>query len=611
MKFISVHGVLFVVLVSILLTTPSFGCRVQDALLESEFGEEFPVENEHQSAINSDYNVNSYQSRYHKKTISSKYCRFRNLNPYPQELWIWLTSGMCYYYRDNSMFKQKLNLTTVAYPFNNRSYSLLAIVVNQTYGLLFDYTNEETNALVANSFLSERFYQKWYDCAKAADTCCSESMDAENIYPSEEYPCPVIWDAWSCYPRAKAGTTAMKECPLYSVSAASFPCTLYSQKQCFSNGTWNSNTDYGGCSSAPLFRRRNSFHVTVLYISIFLSFPAVIIFLSYEKLRILRVNLHRNLLIACILRNILTIMSKVLVILDALDSNGSRTMANNGVWCKILAFFENAAVNSIYACMVIDGFYLHKLIVRVFSDDPNPRVLYLVTIVSSFLPSIVWAIVRATLYDTSCWMSDTRGYSWIGDSFRMAVLVINFLLLLDICRVLLVKLRRNNTSAQTKSTLKAMIFLVPLFGVPFLLTVDTRIAGRSCTFGDIFHYFSYSFQALQGVCVACIFCYFNKEVQNHLKGTYRKLRINLEERYGWPKRRSTSYLRRATATTLVGRPSNYNPPRQPPPNSDIKYVPPKLGTNEGKVAPSETNNASRRVTIVLKQETEEKEATDC
>lgn len=118
-----------------------------------------------------------------------------------------------------------------------------------------------------------------------------------------------------------------------------------------------------------------------MYISIALCLPAVLIFVSYRKLRVIRVILHRNLLIACIARSILIIVQKELVILDALKpvnvSNG--VMEENGMSCKMLAFANNVGTNLIYACMLMDGYYLHKLIVRLFSEDPNIYKLYGIT----------------------------------------------------------------------------------------------------------------------------------------------------------------------------------------------------------------------------------------
>lgn len=70
-------------------------------------------------------------------------------------------------------------------------------------------------------------------------------------------------------------------------------------------------------------------------------------------------------------------MSKNIVVLDSLKtkSESMGILNNNGVACRTLAFFENLSKNAIFTSMLVDAFYLHKLIVRVFSNDINIFIL--------------------------------------------------------------------------------------------------------------------------------------------------------------------------------------------------------------------------------------------
>lgn len=54
--------------------------------------------------------------------------------------------------------------------------------------------------------------------------------------------------------------------------------------------------------------------------------------------------------------------------------------------------------------------------------------------------------------DENCWMADSSWYQWIPDGFRIAILAINIILLLDIIRALLCKLRKNISAQHTKYT---------------------------------------------------------------------------------------------------------------------------------------------------------------
>lgn len=139
-------------------------------------------------------------------------------------------------------------------------------------------------------------------------------------------------------------------------------------------------------------------------------------------------------------------------------------------------------------------------------------------------------------------MVEDSGYQWIVDGFRIAVLAINTLLLLDIIRVLLMKLRQHTTANHAKykvhyifwkkilhalqnfciylnsfcrSTLRATLFLMPLFGLHIILVSNRNIVGDTCVEEDIFYYVSYTMEGLQGVMVAFCFCYINTEVKTN------------------------------------------------------------------------------------------------
>lgn len=78
-----------------------------------------------------------------------------------------------------------------------------------------------------------------------------------------------------------------------------------------------------------------------------------------------------------ILRNILTIITKQVILLGYLDRR-NKVMQNNGVGCRTLVFFENASKNAMFASMLADGYYLHQLIVRPFAKDVPMKYIYFI-----------------------------------------------------------------------------------------------------------------------------------------------------------------------------------------------------------------------------------------
>lgn len=92
--------------------------------------------------------------------------------------------------------------------------------------------------------------------------------------------------------------------------------------------------------------------------------------------------LHFNLIVLISLKNITTILTKSLVILDALKEpkESNKVLEKSEISCKVLAVFDNIFRNAIFTSMFADGFYLHKVIVRIFEPDPNVHLLITIII---------------------------------------------------------------------------------------------------------------------------------------------------------------------------------------------------------------------------------------
>ncbi|XP_028131375.1 calcitonin gene-related peptide type 1 receptor isoform X2 [Diabrotica virgifera virgifera] len=425
--------------------------------------------------------------------------------------------------------------------------------------LLLDFKDEASMAYIKNQFPSDAAYRFYLACNQDSVNCCQDEMDEDNIRYSESY-CPVIWDSWTCFPQTKVNTTAKMPCSSQYYGADSDICTLESQKKCIWNNAtqlaeWVQSTDYSTCSTVPLYKRRYNFHVISLSVCIVFCLPAIVIFLSFEKLRkTIRVVLHRNLLIAICIRCMLTIISKELIYLDALREESYHTMENNGVVCRALTFLESSAVNGIYGCMLLDAFYLHKVIVRAFAKEVKMKYIYTVLVALTFTFSTAWAASMASINAKLCWLS-SNNLQWIMDGYRIAILFINTVLLGDIIRVMVLKIKHGTTTEQTMAAFRATIFLIPLFGLHIILTANKIVYDKSCTAEDVYEYVRYTMEGLQGIVVSIIFCYANKEVQGEIKNMYRKLCIYLNQRFDWHLGENYD-KRRATTATFVQ--DNYN-----------------------------------------------------
>ncbi|CAH0547981.1 unnamed protein product [Brassicogethes aeneus] len=460
----------------------------------------------------------------------------------------------CYKYTNKDRFKvkNKLLVTYCEEPYSDPIY----LLETQPKYASFDYKDEVSLNRIKSLFKTAEYFDIYLDCVKSAEACCENEMNNINIEPTTEY-CPVIWDAWDCFPRTKVNTTVKKSCSQQAFSSFEAHCDLNSEKTCGwdeenQQAKWVDKTNYDTCVLATYYKKRHEFNVYTLCITNAISFPAIAIFLGVSKLRSMtKMNLHCNLLIAIVIRNVLTIMSKELILIDQLVPDTKNVMVENSVGCRVLTFLENVFKNGIFACMLVDGFYIHKEIVRNFAREPNKYVLFAMSVVLSVTPSLVWATVKAVNNRDFCWLTDSNNEQWIVDGFRVGVMTINAIILLDILRTIFTKMKQGGASRQAKAALRATFILIFLFGLHFAITAKKVVFDDSCLAEDVYEYFRYGMEALQGIMVAILFCYANVEVHRELKKTYLRFQLYMEERFGW-KFKIRGEVRRPTSATYVG-----------------------------------------------------------
>ncbi|KAG5869273.1 hypothetical protein JTB14_000319 [Gonioctena quinquepunctata] len=450
--------------------------------------------------------------------IAPKQCLLRG-QVINYHLWNYWAGFFCYNYTNNARLYEKYKYRLIDITCQGEKTILPVAIVDDATLVSYDFNDSEAMGYIEKSFKSRDLFKNFMSCCREALNCCENHMDELNIQSNETH-CPAVWDAWSCFPPTPVDTIAKIPCSGQAYQSPDQVCRLESEKKCIQNGMiaeWVMQTDYSTCAIAPVYRKRYYFHIIFLGICIGFCMPAILIFFIFEKLRItVRVVLHRNLLIAICWRNALTIMSKVLVLLDALKSTAdtNHTMEYNGIGCRILSFLESSSINTIYGCMLLDGFYLHKVIVRAFAREIKMKNIYIALAALTFSSSIPWAIAMAFKEAENCWMVDADGLQWILDGFRIAILLINSILLMDIIRVMLLKLKQGGTTRQTKAAFRAAVFLIPLFGLHILVTAKKLVYDDSCAAEDIYDFTRYSMEPLQGILVAILFCYANTEVSS-------------------------------------------------------------------------------------------------
>lgn len=76
-----------------------------------------------------------------------------------------------------------------------------------------------------------------------------------------------------------------------------------------------------------------------------------------------------------IFSNLLSLfLSKVYI--DELTNSGDTVMTTHSIACRLLAIAEKTAVNMVFVAMLVEGVYLHRMIVAIFRNKMSVKWLY-------------------------------------------------------------------------------------------------------------------------------------------------------------------------------------------------------------------------------------------
>lgn len=85
---------------------------------------------------------------------------------------------------------------------------------------------------------------------------------------------------------------------------------------------------------------------------------------------------------AIVMRNVLILISRRVIYMEEMTSIEETIMTRNEWACRMLAFFEKLATNLVFACMLLEGIFLHQLLTNVFASRgqiiPSMLVYYII-----------------------------------------------------------------------------------------------------------------------------------------------------------------------------------------------------------------------------------------
>ncbi|KAM4032911.1 glucagon receptor isoform 2-T3 [Anomaloglossus baeobatrachus] len=393
-----------------------------------------------------------------------------------------------------------------------------------------------------------------YDSWKKYETECQQNMSMGS--PATGLVCNRTFDKFSCWPDTQPNTTANVSCPWFlpwykKVQHGS----VY--KHCGPDGQWapmvhghplrdarECQLDQADMEDQEKFAKTyESFKImyTVGYsISVGALVLALAILVGFSKLHCMRNYIHINLFISFILKSV-----SVLVIDTMLKTRYNESIEEEylQVWlsseagCRAASVLMHYGIIANYCWLLVEGIYLHNLLVlSVFSERSYFALYVCIGWGAPLLFIIPWVAVKYTYENVMCWTTNhNMAFWWILRSPVFLAILINFLIFMRIIQILLSKMRAHQmryTDYKLRLA-RSTLTLIPLLGiheVVFAVITDETAHG---TLRLVKLFFDLFFSSFQGMLVAVLYCFVNKEVQYELLKKWKlwKLGKDIEEEY--------------------------------------------------------------------------------
>ncbi|XP_052809633.1 PDF receptor-like [Mya arenaria] len=377
--------------------------------------------------------------------------------------------------------------------------------------------------------------------------------------------CNATWDTILCWPAARAGVTIRLPCP----PLPGLDPDKFGYRTCGPEGRWEGKfpgdyslprgyTNYTNCytpETLDLYKKfflnkspaqkqmmkdvlnaTRTMEVVGLWLSLVSSLISLFIFCYFRSLRCHRTRIHRNLFLSIIVQ----VFIRLIVYVDQFvarmqggeiggtSSGSSGAIYDTPVLCEILYSLVEYTKTVSFMWMLIEGMYLHNQIaVSVFSKKPNYVVFYAMGWGLPIPVTVAWCITLAFTYKRKCWYAYYfLPTIWIIEVPRILIIAINLLFLLNIIRVLVLKLQNSHTNEaqyiKVRKAIKAALFLLPLLGITnFLVMIEPD---KEPVKFAIWSFTSHFLTTFQGFIISLLYCFLNGEVQITLKKRWDRFR---------------------------------------------------------------------------------------
>ncbi|CAF1248931.1 unnamed protein product [Adineta ricciae] len=391
-----------------------------------------------------------------------------------------------------------------------------------------------------------------------------------------------------CWPQTLAGQSANVSCA--ALLQEGVDTTKFVTRHCLPSGNW-SNINFEQCfypdvwallvksflvrpqSEREIFPKLVRFarygELGGLSLSLTTVLISLFIFFTFRTLYCERTKIHVNLLLAILIQTIARLSAYAFQMVSQ-NSPGECNVDNHlhsslgrslfSVFCPLITVLLQFGKTAMFMWMLCEGIQLNNVLtVGVFKNYFKTLYFHILGWFLPFCITLSWTIVMVIKQrERRCFYNYNHLiYYWIIDGPRYAVMIINIIFLLNILRVLMVKMKegsekqvreeqynthRNNVVSRIKhfthrrrrasmhakfvrQTVKAAIFLLPLLGITHVLETFVSAYDKPITIFAIYCCVNVILVAPQGFYCALFYCFLNAEVQETLKRRFQTTQL--------------------------------------------------------------------------------------
>uniref|UniRef100_A0A3B4XVP6 Glucagon receptor b n=1 Tax=Seriola lalandi dorsalis TaxID=1841481 RepID=A0A3B4XVP6_SERLL len=383
--------------------------------------------------------------------------------------------------------------------------------------------------------------------------------------PTTGLVCNRTFDLYACWPDGLPGTTVNVSCPWFLPWYRKVQQGLV-YRVCKEDGQW-AQKNTSECEDDPGEQQygRILSQLRIMYtVGYSLSLGALLlalgILITFRKLHCMRNNIHMNLFASFILRAVSILVKDALLTLTLDPRSSSDTQTQAVTWCRGAMVMMQYSVMANNYWLLVEGIYLHSLLViTVFSEK---KYFYIYLAIGWGAPLIFvlpWITVKYLYENEECWERNINmGYWWIIRCPILFAYLINFFIFIRIIKILMSKLRAHQMRyTDYKFRLaKSTLTLIPLLGIHAILF--TFVIDESVPKGSMLRlirlFCDLLFNSFQGLLVAILYCFVNKEVQSEMLKKWKRWKLgkDIDEEY---RHSHTPHIKSGSIATADGGPS--------------------------------------------------------